>query len=113
MNLTKLKELCEKASPEPWTYSGADEMLFTYPKYKKDGAVLDVDISVGNVDNAEFIAQARTALPILIEVVERQREAIYEACNLEAYIESEDGEYWVKSFNQRVKECDELLKELE
>lgn len=117
MNLTKLKEVCDKASPQPWLYSGDKEILFTYPKHEDNGTILDVDICVNSVDNAEFIAQARTALPILIEVVEKQREALQFYDDVERMLLNTEFASVVENYNNMasivINKCAELLKELE
>jgi hypothetical protein len=81
LNLTDLKALGEKATAGPWVQTGEDGY---WVRTKKDGAIADVfdgERGLHNTNdarnrqtfaNAAFIAAARTALPALIERVERQ-----------------------------------------
>ncbi len=76
--LTRLKALCEAASPAPWvTRSTTVDIGFTQVIYNK---LMSVDGPHGVINfrgvkeaeaDAEFIAAARTAMPLLIAEVER------------------------------------------
>ncbi len=72
--LSKLKELCERATPGPWKYDG--KSLSTGIK---GGIIFQLmlrpDIGISHAD-AEFIAMARTALPALLAEVEKLRKVV-------------------------------------
>jgi hypothetical protein len=98
--LTRLKEICEKATPGPWfvaklpwddrsTAIYGNRELSIGPSNDPHGArlITDCDVTMewiegepdGSIEdrfNAAFIAEARTALPALIAEVERLREAL-------------------------------------
>ena len=56
----KLRDLCDRATPGPWEHNGGYVM-----GENKRGVS-----SVGDSDNAEFIAASRQALPDLLDVLE-------------------------------------------
>lgn len=74
-DLQHLRELCEKATPGPWesTHGPYNDLHFGHC-----GSGSGVEMPTGSgfftagfpPDDAEFIAAARTALPLLIQVAE-------------------------------------------
>ena len=65
--LAKLKALCNQATLGPWDYypSEVDPKIYDVIAFTDLGVAVEV-----TKDNAAFIASARTALPLLIELVE-------------------------------------------
>lgn len=74
LDLDKLKKLSDAATPGPWTnYNNGIYRAAAH----HGGNVCDIcPETVEHKANAEFIAAARTAVPQLIEEVEKQREMI-------------------------------------
>lgn len=71
--LKELRALCDNASSGPWTVHG------TLYNYVSAPGVSDREhvCTCGEMSaNAHFIAEARFAMPLLIEVIERQREVL-------------------------------------
>ena len=71
MNLSDLKKLCEAATPGPWSPRPSTVQI----GFQTKGSAHSPLIESGNVVrqvyvDAEFIAAARTHLPLLIEVAE-------------------------------------------
>lgn len=87
--VTRLRALCNAATPEPWLFSGFDAR-------DREGKVVDVEgntvlslppgvrspgddiVFDGNVDDLHFAAAARTALPAALDEITRLR-ALVEA----------------------------------
>lgn len=84
--LSKAKELGEKATEGPWSV-GYDDGSGRYSEEESSfclasakATVLHASISE-NENDAAFIAFARSALPLLVRIVERQEEALGKAEN--------------------------------
>lgn len=110
MNLDELKEMLEKITPEPWL----GDMHNGQVKYEIKGGngelVLRVNHKDGEfgfvgdngINDADFVLKARTAIPVLIRVIE----------NL-----IQDERYWikgnvlVKQINDRIAEAEREIKE--
>lgn len=65
--IARLRELCAKATPGPWRH----EQYGTAPCYGLRSTPLHLVVTVQGEDDAAFIAAARTALPALLDDVER------------------------------------------
>ena len=94
-DIKKLREICEKASPGPWkavasrTAVGVCYRIFpeSWGKVPDHGGICAYDDCTSlnphpkgeQAANAQFIAAARTALPELLDEVERLREAVKHA----------------------------------
>lgn len=80
--LHQLKELCEKATPGPWTHNPDfyDKPAVTHQNQDGRECSLfrpnDFD-GLGHGKDADFIVSARTAIPELIAEVERLKEKLY------------------------------------
>jgi len=77
--IERLRAVCEKATAGPWVNSGSEVNM--------DETCIAVTLYRSNEEeeNARFIALARTALPQLLDLVERQNEAIqslYGTCKI-------------------------------
>jgi hypothetical protein len=91
MDIKTLRELCEKATPGPWKACGAEKCTCGLVWSKEIDDVVaccstceNAGISVEGQQiraNMEFIAAARTALPELLEEVERLRKVFQQACD--------------------------------
>ena len=95
-DIKKLREICEKASPGPWnavvsrTAVGVCYRIFpeSWGKVPDHGGICAYDDYTSlnphpkgeQAANAQFIAAARTALPELLDEVERLRKALHLAC---------------------------------
>lgn len=83
LDLDHLSSLCEKATPGPWSAEPVCEgRLWAIHETLEDDPPLATVGPHGNndgEDNANFIATARTALPLLVEEVERLRSVLQEA----------------------------------
>ena len=66
LDLDKLEELCKAATPGPWRYTTAYGVA-TIESKEDRGIAHAVDYM--ETSNADFIAEARTALPLLIKMV--------------------------------------------
>lgn len=121
--ILELKQLCEKASEGPWftPYNGTLLLSVASDSQKICICIPPADINHKTIDNNnnnnfEFIAESRTSIPFLIELVEKQEKQI--AVMREAL---EDlGFYWCGacSDNQKIRdnalaEVDKLEKENE
>lgn len=83
-DIKKDKELCEKATPGPWTYDGHHNEIHTLDEYwlilSECRSAPDQNYSSDNFGhkydaNFAFIAEARTALPYYIQRAERLEKA--------------------------------------
>lgn len=74
MDLKKLKELCQKATDSPW------QTRFLYRSFKiaktDPGLFILAKSDKQLWDDSEFIAASRTAVPELIEEVEKLRDIL-------------------------------------
>lgn len=68
--LQELKKLCEKATPGVWAISDATELYYIYSDSYKGPRGSGI-CGGADYENTRFIATARTALPRLIEEVEK------------------------------------------
>lgn len=81
ISLNKIKERCEKATPGPWIKKYADRVCLSNDT---DGSKSIVHCYNGEIDNqwinpdsnAEFIANARTDIPLLITEIENIRQVL-------------------------------------
>lgn len=84
--LAELRELCEKATPGPWE---VDRVACTHVQSGRRGVASTGGYSTNledwekvkdeNEDNAKLIAASRTALPRLLDEVERLRKVVDQA----------------------------------
>jgi hypothetical protein len=72
-----LRELCERATPGPWEY-GIDPCHFDSPEVRNNRWAIYVPTD----EDAAFIAAARTALPELLDRVEKLENVAEEASEL-------------------------------
>lgn len=86
MTRTRLRELCEKATPGPWTaeYDNADNAgggwWYDIGPARVGAGYLCSDAKEKQVEHdAAFIAAARTAVPELLDEVERLRAELADA----------------------------------
>lgn len=77
--LAELRALCERATPGPWSFEriAHDDGYFSY-EYNANGAFVafyerDHDSPTKAKFNSDFVSAARTALPELIEELEKAR----------------------------------------
>ena len=63
-DVARLRELCEKATPGPWAMLGGD--WYGLASEAQGAPSVEVDFSTYHAD-AEFVAEARTALPWLLD----------------------------------------------
>ena len=82
--LSRLTELHEKASSVPWRKEGCELYFhntgqqFAYDKQK---------------ENAELIAESRNALPLLLQIIRMQQEALEQLSGIEIYFEQNGKMY--------------------
>ena len=88
IDLAAIKARCEAATPGPWAVAGKDEDDHTPWVIALDGdaepwwvaawvAAFAMDITpTDGVNNAEFVAHARTDVPALVAEVERLRRVV-------------------------------------
>jgi hypothetical protein len=87
LDLDKLKELCEKATPEPWSRSwiagairhinrNVDFDAFWFPTDEEKKNLDRVNYPSRHEPDYDFIVTSRTALPALISAYEKAREAL-------------------------------------
>ncbi len=118
--LEKLRALDEKATPGPWKWGC---------EWKKDNHMPAYDGSMGclepgvlwygmdgeegiycnNENDSKLLTEVRAALPLLLEIIEKQREALYKISDMDAI----DLEMVASNFSDTVlKECDEIAARL-
>jgi len=81
MDIKKLRELCEKATPGPWEWQYSEkwgtsvfnDTLGVITAYTNERGNPDITIAE---EDLEFIAAARTALPEILDEVERLRKEV-------------------------------------
>lgn len=81
MDIKKLREICEKATPGPWEWQYSEkwgtivfnDTLGVITAYTNERGNPDITIAE---EDLEFIAAARTALPELLDEVERLRKEV-------------------------------------
>ena len=99
----RLRELADAATHGPWTYDDGDGMV--YAPFDS-GGIEDYDevarTCSGTTCDPAFIAAARTAVPALLDEVER----LAEEC---AYLESDTALLKARQENQRLREGIEAL----
>lgn len=86
MDVKKLREICEKATPGPWEWQYSEkwgtivfnDTLGVITAYTNERGNPDITIAE---EDLEFIAAARTALPELLDEVEMLRKAFQQACD--------------------------------
>lgn len=100
--LEKLKRLESEAAPAPWTYAYVeyaddpeDKDYIGIKSPKGDNENPDIyywpEGSIGEPNNTEkFIAASRTAIPLLIKIIERQAEALGDYADKDFYCLFED-----------------------
>lgn len=94
--LNRAKELSKNATPGPWKYSPADKnddwivynSEFTFVKQDDSGVPV-------SKEDGEFIAEARTLLPVLAESVEILLEALDFYANKESWTINEDYDGYI------------------
>ena len=85
LDIKRLRELCEKATPGPWTVIGEDSWnVKGFPQVEMNTPDVHY-FPVHNDADAQFIAAARTALPEALDEIERLRKALKLACSKLAY----------------------------
>lgn len=77
MKLEKIRELCNKATPGPWHFTGSDIVRRFVPGDVVEGEVIDRELHGhvqtwhnGTAEDAAFVCAARTLLPILLNLWE-------------------------------------------
>ena len=84
MTLDEIRELEKNATKGPWECIVSDSYnAFPQVCYDFDGKVWKEDVlDVGNDDNGKFIAMSREAIPMLLEKIDKLKEAVqYAWCN--------------------------------
>lgn len=103
LDLQAIKELESKATPGPWEVFTIASPAGTSCRIFAQGLTRAVDIchipmEWQGADNAAFIAASRSAVPMLVQEVERLREALTKAaCMFEFYA----GDHRLKASNAR------------
>lgn len=72
--ISKLRALCEAATPGPWTTLEDEYEEGVVRDSAGHDIIAETMLSGGSHDDARFIAAARTALPLLLEVAEAASE---------------------------------------
>lgn len=84
--LTKLRELCSAASPGPWRHISI---------HGWDGVGFGLTKNV--LANRDFIAAARTALPVLVDALEKAVEALHAVYDDVEWSDPERDAYLLKA----------------
>ena len=107
--ISKLKKLCEKATPGPWV-TKAQDYRRNVRLFGSDAEVCTVwTKTVAHRSDAELIAESRTAIPKLITALER---AIRQRDNLCRILEEERGDVFAShEIHICNAELDAILKE--
>ncbi len=110
--IARLRALCEKATPGPWTRGAGDHWS------RQIRAANGTDIAwIGGIPlpepDAAFIAEARTALPAALDEIERLRDMCEAARTLEAECNSlaEKLEAARELYRQELGHCDDSTAE--
>ena len=105
--IKQLRELCEKATPGPWEQCKDDPWCVWVMNGDKDGFNLLAECGwIDNDWNAAFIAAARTAVPELLDEVERLRRGIDRALEQIEQTDIIDAAYTLWRMAEDWKEAD-------
>lgn len=79
--LNAIKERVEKATPGPWEVRNDNEGTEYFPfwvvsKLELDSGEWFAELHVGDISDAQFIANAREDVPVLVTEVERLRKVL-------------------------------------
>ena len=79
--LDDLRALCNAATPDPWERIGMTRLIESMSRH--EGVCTMCPNDDGDFHNAAFIAAARTAMPLLIELVEAYKRLLAAKANAE------------------------------
>jgi hypothetical protein len=103
--LAEIRSRAEKATKGPWLHdidTDQNDMPFVYTVVDKPGSEpLTVDINIGTVADAEFIANCRQDIPFLLSEVDRLSEALRKLRDCD----------WVISLPDRMDAVREIARE--